>query len=50
MREKKEDDERVPFYLSLAPMMHRGGWNRCGKKWWPAQYMANRTMAAAVAT
>ena len=30
--EKKEDDKRVPFYLLLAPVMHRGGWNQCGKK------------------
>ena len=47
--EKKEDGERVPFYLLRAPVMHRGGRNRCGKKWWWAQSMADRTTAAATA-
>jgi hypothetical protein len=47
--EKKEDGERVPFYLLLALVMHRGGRNRCGKKWWWAQSMADRTTAAATA-
>ena len=30
---KKEDNEGVSFYLLLASVMHRGGRNRCGKKW-----------------
>ena len=30
---KKEDNEGVLFYLLLASVMHRGGRNRCGKKW-----------------
>jgi len=28
LRKKKEDDERIPFYLLLAPVMHRGGRNQ----------------------
>ena len=44
--EKKEDGERVPFYLLLAPVMHRGGRNRCGKKSRRAQFMAERPMTA----
>jgi hypothetical protein len=47
--EKKENHERVPFYLLLAPVMHRGGRNRCGKKWRRAQSMADRPPAAAAA-
>jgi len=31
---KKEDNEGVSFYLLLASVMHCGGRNRCGKKWW----------------
>jgi len=34
---KKEDDERIPFYLLLAPVMHCGGQNWCGKNWWRAR-------------
>ena len=33
LREKKEDDEGVPFYLLLAPVMHHDSWNRREKKW-----------------
>ena len=29
LRKKKEDDERIPFYLLLAPVMHRGGGLAC---------------------
>ena len=47
--EKKEDDERVPFYLLLAPVRHRGGQNRCAKKWRRAQAMADRPTSAATA-
>ena len=32
LREKKEDDEGVPFYLLLAPDMYHGGRNLAGKK------------------
>ena len=46
---EKKDGDGVPFYLLLAPVMHRGGRNRCGKKWWWAQSMADRTTAAATA-
>ena len=49
MGEKKEDGERVPFYLLLAPVMHRGGRNRCGKKWWWEQSMVDRITAAVTA-
>jgi len=31
---EKKDGDGVPFYLLLAPVMHRGLQNRCGKKWW----------------
>ena len=48
--EKKKNGERVPFYLLLVPVTHRGGWNRCGKKWRQAQSMAGRPTAAAAAT
>ena len=30
---EKKDGDGVPFYLLLASVMHRGGRNRCGKKW-----------------
>ena len=50
MGEKKENNERVPFYLLLVPVTHRGGSNRCGKKWRRAQSMAGRPTAAAAAT
>ena len=47
---KEKDDERVSFYLLLAPVMHRGERNRCGKKWRRAQSMADRTTTAVTAT
>ena len=30
---KERDDKGVPLYLLLAPVMHRGGQNRCRTKW-----------------
>ena len=34
LREKKENDEGVPFYLLLVPViMYHGNRNWCGKKW-----------------
>ena len=50
MGEKKKYDERVPFYLLLMTVTHRGGWNRCGKKWRRAQSMAGRPTAAVAVT
>jgi len=29
---EKDDNEGVPFYLLIAPVMHRGDWNRRRKK------------------
>jgi len=34
LREKKENDEGIPFYLLLVPViMYHGNRNRCRKKW-----------------
>ena len=50
LEKKKEEDKRILFYLLLAPVMHRGGRNRCWKKWWRrAQSMADRPTAATTA-